>query len=173
MNAQPLALAPVQGPVFYLDEATLQQGILASRSSPRGRIMLPLHRSAEEGVQRLLNFVQPGSYIRPHLHPLPECVENIAVLSGAIGFLAYDEGGKILSKRRLSAGQPAACMVDIEQGVWHTFVPLAADTVVLEIKRGPYDASTDKRFAPWAPVEGSDEAPDWLAKTMGLFDLAK
>jgi cupin fold WbuC family metalloprotein len=170
MNAQPLALAPVQGPVFYLDEATLQQGIAASRGSPRGRIMLPLHRSAEEGVQRLLNFVQPGSYIRPHLHPLPECVENIAVLSGAIGFLVYDEGGKILSKRRLAAGQPDSCMVDIEQGVWHTFVALAADTMVLEIKRGPYNASTDKKFAPWAPVEGNQDASGWLAETVEGFE---
>ena len=169
MNAQPLALAPIDGPVFFLDEITLRQGILASRSSSRGRIMLPLHRSTGEGVQRLLNFVQPGSYIRPHLHPMPECIESIAVLAGSIGFLAYDAAGEILISRRLTAGQPASCMVDIEQGVWHTIVALAADTVVLEIKRGPYDASSDKKFASWAPSEGSPQALSWLAKTESLF----
>lgn len=135
--------------------------------------MLPLHRSAKEGVQRLLNFVQPGSYIRPHLHPMPECIENIAVLSGSIGFLAFDSAGEILMKRQLTAGQPTACIVDIEQGVWHTFVALAADTVVLEIKRGPYNASTDKEFASWAPLEGSPEASSWLAETESLFEVSR
>jgi dTDP-4-dehydrorhamnose 3,5-epimerase-like enzyme len=61
-------------------------------------------------------------------------------------------------------------MVDIEQGVWHTFVALAADTVVLEIKRGPYNASTDKKFAPWAPVEGNQDASGWLAETVEGFE---
>jgi cupin fold WbuC family metalloprotein len=170
MNDQRLALEPVEGPVFFLDEATLRKGVLSSRSSSRGRIMLPLHRSSEERVQRLLNFVQPGSYIRPHLHPMPECIENITVLSGSIGFLAFDAAGEITTRRRLTANQPASCMVDIVQGVWHTFVALAPDTVVLEIKRGPYDAATDKKFASWAPVEGGPGVADWLVETGRLFD---
>lgn len=162
MTPYPLSLPPVAGDVFVLDEAALQRGIAASRESPRRRIMLPLQRSAGDRVQRLVNFLQRSSYIRPHQHPQPGCIENIAVLQGTLVLLTYDETGVVLSAHRLTAGQPAACMVDVEQGVWHTLVPLADDTVVLEIKHGPYDAATDKRFAEWAPLEGTPEAAEWM-----------
>lgn len=165
----PLALPSPQGAVFVLDETMVRLGIRASRESPRRRIMLPMQRSTDEGVQRLVNFLQPGSYIRPHVHPKPECVENIAVLAGAIVFLTFAEDGTITSAHRLAAGNPASCMVDIEQGVWHTLVPLADDTVVLEIKRGPYDAVTDKQFAAWSPAEGSPDADAWLREMARRF----
>ena len=157
-----LSLPRAEGPVFVLNQATLEHGLEASRKSPRGRIMLPLHRSPTEGVQRLLNFLQRGSYIRPHRHPKPENVENVVVLKGEVIFLIFDAEGRTLSSHRLIAGDPTASLIDIEQGVWHTLVPLTDDSVILEIKRGPYDAATDKEFASWSPAEGTAEAGDWL-----------
>ena len=165
----PLALPRVEGPVFFLDKAHVQQGIDASRESPRKRIMLPMHRTTTEGVQRMVNYLQRDSYIKPHQHPMPECIENLAVLQGAMGVLAFDEEGNVIAAYRLVAGDAASCMIDIEQGVWHTLVPLADDTVVLEIKRGPYDAKTDKAFAKWAPDEGTPESLEWLRKMELLF----
>ena len=108
-----------------------------------------------------LNFIQRDSFLRAHRHPMPDCVECLAVLQGAMGFLTFDDAGNILTSHRLVAGDAASCMVDIEQGVWHTLVPLADDNVVLEIKRGPYDAKTDKQFAEWCPQEGTPEAAAW------------
>ena len=169
MTPSPLALPSPTGAVFFLDSVTLIAGLEASRTSPRKRIMLPMHRSDQEGVQRLINFVQLGSYIRPHLHPMPECIENVTVLAGSLGFLTFDSEGHVLTRHRLTAGDAASCMVDIEQGVWHTLVPLAPDTVVLEIKRGPYQASTDKKFAPWSPAEGTEIAQQWLAEAVASF----
>ena len=128
--------------------------------------MLRMNRSASEGVQRLVNFLHAGSYIRPHRHPMPECVENVAVLQGAAVFLIYDATGRELSRHHLVAGRADGCMIDVEQGVWHTLLPLVDDTVVLEIKRGPYDARTDKQFAPWAPEEGAPEAAEWVRAVM-------
>lgn len=131
--------------------------------------MLPMNRSTTEGVQRLVNYIQRGSYIKPHLHPMPECIENLAVLQGAMGVIVFDESGTVLEAHHLIAGDAASSMIDIEQGVWHTLVPLADDTVILEIKRGPYDAKTDKSFAPWAPDEGTPEAQAWLRRMEALF----
>ena len=169
MTPSSLALPPPDGPIFFLDSVTLTAGLEASRTSARKRIMLPMHRSDQEGVQRLINFVQLGSYIRPHLHPMPECIENVTVLAGCLGFMTFDSEGQVLTRHRLMAGNAACCMVDIEQGVWHTLVPLAPDTVVLEIKRGPYQASTDKRFAPWSPIEGTESAHQWLEEVVATF----
>jgi cupin fold WbuC family metalloprotein len=165
----PLALPRVEGRVFALDSAVLERGVRASRESPRRRIMLPIHRSPDERVQRLLNFVQQGSYARPHFHPAPQAIEHLAVIRGVLGFVVFDEHGVVLSRHRLEAGNPSSCMVDIEQGVWHTIVPLADDTVVLEIKCGPYDAKSDKVFAPWAPEENSPEAGAYLRRLEALF----
>ena len=162
MPAYPLALPDVTGDVFALDAAAIARGTEAARASPRRRIMLRVNRSGTEGVQRLVNFLQSGSYIRPHRHPAPECVENVTVLQGAVVFLIFDPHGALKSSHRLIAGRPDACMVDVEQGVWHTLVPLVDDTVVLEIKRGPYDSATDKQFATWAPAEGTPEAEAWV-----------
>jgi cupin fold WbuC family metalloprotein len=165
----PLALPRVEGPVFVLNKEHLQQGINASRESPRKRIMLPMHRTTTEGVQRMVNYLQRDSYIKPHQHPMPECIENLAVLQGAMGVLAFDEEGNVLEAHRLVANDAASCMIDIEQGVWHTLVPLADDTVVLEIKRGPYDAKTDKAFAKWAPDEGTPESLAWLKAIIAKY----
>jgi cupin fold WbuC family metalloprotein len=124
--------------------------------------MMQVHRSDTEGVQRLLNFMQRGSYARPHCHPAPENVETVCVLQGMVGFVVFDADGAIRSAHRLVAGDAGSSLVDIEPGTWHTVVPLADDTVVLEIKRGPYDAATDKTFAAWAPEEGSEAARGYL-----------
>ncbi len=59
-------------------------------------------------------------------------------------------------------------MIDIETRVWHGVLALAADTVILEIKRGPYD-DRDKVFADWAPEEDSEEAPAYLNWLVNLF----
>ena len=44
-----------------------------------------------------------------------------------------------------------------------------ANIVLLEIKRGPYDAKTDKQFAEWCPREGTPEAAEWLKIMQAKF----
>lgn len=158
----PSNLPRAAGPAFALDEPTIGSGIAAARESPRRRIIMKVHRSDTEGVQRLLNFMLRGSYARPHCHPAPESIETVAVLQGTVGFLVFAATGAVRSAHRLAAGQAGSCLVDIEPGVWHTIVPLTEDALVLEIKRGPYHAAADKVFAPWAPAEESPEAPGYL-----------
>jgi len=169
MNPNPLSLPGPTGPVFALDETWLQRGLDASRTSPRRRIIIPLQRRPE-GTQRLLNFIQPGSYIRPHCHPLPEHAECITVLRGCLGVMMFSPEGKIEGKWRLEAGRASSCLVDLDHGVWHGIVALAADCVMLEAKRGPYNPLVDKKFAEWAPEEDSAGAGDCLRGFESVFD---
>lgn len=159
-----LALPNVTGDLFTLDDELIQTGIRESSNSPRKRMILPIHRSQGDLVQRMLNFFQPGTYVTPHLHPRDSASETILVLRGSLGFLLLDENGGILEKRRLEAGS----LIDIVPSVWHTMVALEPDTVILEIKRGPYDDS-DKIFADWAPGEGTPEAGELLREYEVLF----
>jgi cupin fold WbuC family metalloprotein len=156
-----VALDTPAGPVVWLDAARIAEGIVASRQSPRRRMMAPIQRSPEAPVQRLLNILQPGSYVQPHLHPRAQGSETVLVMQGAIAFFIFDENGGITESRRLAAGTPGL-LVDIEPNVWHTFAATAPDTVVLEIKGGPYDREHDKVFAAWAPEETAPDAPAYL-----------
>jgi len=130
-------------------------------------MLLPIHREGEDLVQRMINFMQPGTYIQAHQHPRDWATETILVMSGTLGFLTFDEAGKALTVSRLGVGE----LIDIEARVWHGVLALAPDTVILEIKRGPYD-DTDKVFAEWAPAENSAEAAAYLSWLLSLFPEA-
>jgi len=160
----PLALPNPTGPVFCLSPELWAEGLAESRLSPRRRMLLPIHRQQEDLVQRMMNFLQPGTYVRGHQHPRVWASETILVLSGELGFVVFDEEGNPLEVHRLGVGG----LIDIEARVWHGVLALAADTVILEIKRGPYD-DRDKVFADWAPEEDSEEAPAYLNWLVNLF----
>jgi cupin fold WbuC family metalloprotein len=155
-----LAFDNVTGPVFTLTDELIQQGIRGSRESDRRRIILPIHRVQNAEVQRMINFLQPGTYIRPHKHPLNHATESLVLIQGAILFFTFSDIGEVETKRRVDS-KPLSGVLDIEPNVWHSFIVLEPDTILFECKRGPYDAETDKIFAPWAPEEGSDEADGW------------
>jgi hypothetical protein len=40
----------------------------------------------------------------------------------------------------------------------------APDTVIFEVKKGPYNPETDKKFASWSPEEGSPDVKKFLAR---------
>ncbi len=121
--------------------------------------MQPVQRSQEARVQRLLNFLQPGTYVQPHCHPLPHATESMCLLSGALDVLIFKENGSLINRIPLTMESP---LIDIEPGTWHGLIVREADTVIFEVKQGPYDPSTDKTFATWAPPEHSPEAPAYL-----------
>ncbi len=168
MPDSPTALPPVSGDVFHLSEELLGLGIAAAHNSPRRRIILPIHRNQDALVQRMFNFMLPGTYVQPHLHPREGAIETMMVLRGALGFVLFDEQGNIVNHWQLEAGTPSA-LLDIEPKLWHGMVILEPDTVILEIKRGPYDAEHDKIFATWAPAEGDDDATTYREKLETLF----
>jgi len=155
------ALPNPVGPVFSLPPQLLIEGKAASRESPRLRVMQPVQRNQEARVQRLLNFLQPGTYVQPHCHPLPHAIESMCLLSGALDVLIFDQDGTPTARYPLNRQLP---LIDIEPGTWHGLIVRAADTVIFEIKHGPYDPNTDKTFASWAPPEGSPDAPKYLSK---------
>ncbi len=160
-RAMRLAFPNPTGPVFKLTPELICQGKIESRESPRRRIILPIHREQEDLVQRMVNFLQPGTYIRAHQHPRVAASETIVVTSGVLGFVTFDSRGEILTADRL----PTGGLVDIVAGVWHTVVALEEDTIIIEIKRGPY-SEEDKVFAEWAPLEGSEGASAYLTSLM-------
>ena len=157
-----------QGAVVYVTRALL--GDLARRAAenPRGRINHNFHEPSD-GYQRMLNVIQPGSYIRPHAHLEQSKSESFVVLKGAIGFFRFSPDGEVLEACRLGPGHDAVG-VDLHPGVWHTFLALEPDTVVFEGKNGPYDPATDKTFPDWAPAEGDSAAQGYAQGLLAALD---
>lgn len=164
----PRALEPPPGPVSLLTGELMSKAVEMSRRSPRRRVILPLHPSHTDTLHRMLNACQPGTYVQPHRHLAPPKAESILVLRGAIGVVVFDAGGRITQEFLLKASSDTFG-VDLHPGVYHTFVILEPDTVLFEVKPGPYQEATDKDFAAWAPVEGSIEARRFLEALVGRF----
>ncbi len=164
MNKHRLALDNVSEPVFSLDEGYWEKGLQASRESPRKRMILPVHRKQDALVQRMFNFLQPGTYIRPHRHPGNGATESLVVLNGLIDFFIFGDTGKILNHTLI--GGITDSVLDIEPNIWHTFIVREKDTVLFEVKKGPYNPMTDKEFASWAPEEYTSESVKYLSNLM-------
>ena len=148
-------MTPSVSRIRVLDGTHLAATAEAARRSPRLRANLNVHPAMDDPVQRFLNVFQPGTYVRPHHHE-PHRFELFLVVAGRAGVLTFDDEGRVLEHTVVSPRDRWA--VEVPGGVWHTVVSLAADTMLFEIKPGPFRPMEDKDFAPWAPREGTPEA---------------
>jgi cupin fold WbuC family metalloprotein len=163
----PVALPPPEGNINVIGAGFIARAVEMSRQSPRKRIILPFHKHHEDPLHRMLNAIQPSSYIRPHRHKTPPKAECIVVLRGAVRYIAFRDSGEIDLHRVLAVTSPDIG-VDTEPGVFHTYLALVPDTVLFEVKPGPYEPASAKDFAPWAPAEGSPEASAYLERLRAL-----
>jgi cupin fold WbuC family metalloprotein len=147
--------------VVLLTEALVERTLVASRESPRRRALLPFHKDHDELLHRMFNALQPGTYVRPHRHLRSHKHEVFLLLRGALDFVIHSEDGQIESAHRLIAGS-AQFGIDIPPSAYHSLIVRAPDTVVYEVKEGPYAALDDKDFASWAPAEGSPEVKAYM-----------
>jgi cupin fold WbuC family metalloprotein len=113
----------------------------------------------EEPVHRLLNALEPGTYVRPHRHLDPNKAETAIAVAGEIGVLLFDDSGAVLESRVLTPGG-SDLGVQMPAGAWHTFVALAPGSVFFETKAGPWAPPTPEETAAWSPAEGTPEAAD-------------
>ncbi len=151
-----------------IDNCLLDCVSAQAKEAPRLRKNHNLHASPDEPCNRLLNAIEPGSYIRPHRHLDPAKDESVVILRGMLGVIIFDDSGAVIRKALLAPGSEAVA-VNIGSGVLHTFVSLEENTVFFEAKAGPYQAVTSEEFASWAPPEGSQEAIDYLETLKKLW----
>ena len=148
--------------VARIDLALVRRKAEDARSNPRRREIHVLHRGDADTLHRMLNALQPGTYVRPHRHVEPPKAEAFVVLQGAAAFVPFlDDGAIDVEGLSLLHRERGALGVDCRAGVWHSFLALEPDTVLYEVKPGPYDAAADKDFAPWAPPEGTPEGDSY------------
>lgn len=126
------------------------------------------HAHEGDACQRLLNAIEPGSYVQPHRHLAPGQDESCVVLRGRLGILLFDERGQVTQKAVAEPGGELFGLT-IPAGTFHTLIALAPGSVFFEAKAGPYRPLSDAERAAFAPREGEPAAERRLAELAALF----
>jgi len=139
-----------------------------AQSSPRKRRNHNFHSDDAAMCHRLLNAIEPDSYVAPHRHLDPNKDETILLLSGRLGIIFFDDSGRVTGDAVLD---PAASRfgVTIPAGVYHSLVSLAIGTVFFEAKAGPYQPLSEEERAMWAPLENDSAATAFLTTLLKRF----
>lgn len=122
------------------------------------------HSSLDENPHRLLNILWRDTYITPHRHSNPPKCETFLILEGAAKVVLFHDDGTPDSVHHLSAPSRGDVWgIDLAPALWHTIVAVSECAVCFEVKPGPWEATTDKDFAPWAPRENAEGWKEYLA----------
>jgi cupin fold WbuC family metalloprotein len=138
--------------VITIDNRLLEELTARAADSPRRRANHNFHLRLDDPVQRLLNAIEPGTYIRPQRHAEPETFEIIYVVRGTAALLLFNEQGVVTERFDLTAIGPVRG-AEIPPGTWHTIASCESGTVFFEVKQGPYVPPHGTNVAAWAPPE--------------------
>ena len=110
--------------------------------SDRKRMNYDLRTSSNDGSQRMLNALLPGSIVPIHRHPKSN--ENVILLCGKLVEVIYDAEGNETERIHLdpSVGN-FGCVVPV--GAWHT-VEVLEPSVIYEAKDGKYGEDGSETF---------------------------
>ncbi|GAB1418765.1 WbuC family cupin fold metalloprotein [Bacteroidales bacterium] len=146
--------------MIKIDEAFIENVSQQAKATARRRMNYNFHHHDSDTLQRMLNAMEPDTYIRPHKHELPDKSEAFFCLRGRILVVEFDDKGNISDYIVLDAAQGNfGC--EIAPRSWHSIISLESGSVAYEVKDGPYDPAVDKHFATWAPPEGHPNALDF------------
>ena len=108
-----------------------------ARENPRLRMNYNIHESLDEPVHKLINSLQPGTIMPIHRHLHPPKKETFVLLTGKLEVLKYNDD-KTIVERHIMTKENGNIICEILPDEWHSFNVIAHDTVILEIKQGPY-----------------------------------
>lgn len=151
-------MAKDQAPMLTWNE--ISEGICLAKSSDRKRFPKLLHKPGDD-FNAVFNFIMYDSYMQPHMHPGNEKIEHIYIVEGRVAALFFDDKGYIKECTILESGGIELIVVPAFK--WHTYVMLSDHAVTYETMMGVYKPETWKRFANWAPQEGTQESIEYRA----------
>ena len=116
-----------------LDNLTAQ-----AKASSRLRMAYDLRNTPDDGSQRMLNALEPGTMMPIHRHLGSS--ETCVGIRGHFEEYFYDEKGNLTDTIDMV---PGGVVLNIEKGQWHSLRCLESGTVLLEAKDGAYQQPTE------------------------------
>ena len=120
---------------MIIDHELLDSLSAKAQASPRLRMNFDLRNSPEDGSQRMLNALEPGTVLPIHRHRATS--ETVVILRGRIQWVFYDGDGNETERVTLDADGDLR-MLNVERDRWHSLVCLESGSVLFESKDGPY-----------------------------------
>ncbi len=151
--------------MIKINETLLNKTSKKGEVSIRKRANHNFHKQPSDLLQRMLNAGEPGTYIRPHKHDDPPKREVFLLLRGKAVVIEFNDNGNI-SEHEILSHENGCYGVEIKPGNYHSFIILEKNSVFYEIKDGPYNPESDKKFADWAPEEGDTAAQEFMKKIL-------
>ena len=74
-----------------ITEQLLDETTARAKVNPRLRMNYNFHEDLDDPVNRLLNAMEPGTYLRPHRHLNPDKDEVFLLLRGKAAVFIFDE----------------------------------------------------------------------------------
>ena len=118
---------------MIIDHHILDNLTAQAKASPRLRMNLDLRNSSEDGSQRMLNAIEPGTVMPIHRHRTSS--ETVVCLRGHFEEYFYDSEGKLTDTIDMV---PGGTLINVPIGQWHSLKSLESGTVLLECKDGKY-----------------------------------
>ena len=140
-----------------------------SKSTCKFRQHLNVHKSYHEPCQRLFNAICMDSYIRPHRHLLDRKTECLIAVRGMMALIVFDDKGEVIETIRFGTEKfynetLGCCGVELSPETWHTVISINSESILFEVKSGPFEPALAKELAAWAPEEKSQESMMYLSK---------
>ena len=117
-----------------VDEKLLNKVSEEAKASPRLRMNYNFHEDLGDKCQRLLNALEPGTMMPIHHHKVDEM---FVVLRGRLNVTIHNDEGEVIQSVELSPSL-GNYAVNIKAGEWHSLTCEEPNTVIMEVKEGPY-----------------------------------
>lgn len=122
---------------MVVSQAVLDEQTAQAKASSWLRMNMDLRNGPEDGSQRMLNAIEPGSPLPIHRHKYTS--ETVVCLRGRFVEEFYDELERICTDAiDLTPGGPIF-LVNVPAGQWHTVRALESGSMLLEMKDGKYE----------------------------------
>lgn len=124
-----------------ITQALLDKLTAEAKANPRLRMNLDLRNGAEDQSQRMLNAIEPDSVVPIHRHQ--KSSETVVCLRGRVVEEYYDELERRCTEAiELSPNGPVVAL-NIPAGQWHTLRSIESGSVILEVKDGAYEPTSE------------------------------
>lgn len=131
---------------MIIDKDLIERLFELAEVNPRKRVNYDMRTSPEDGSQRMLNAMLPGTEVPIHRHPNSN--ENVILITGRMDEVLYEksDGGGLKEVERFHlcpAEGRYGCQVS--KGVWHT-VEVIEPSVIYEAKNGNYGEDGSENY---------------------------
>ena len=126
---------------MVIDNKVLDELSAKAKASPRLRMNLDLRNSENDGSQRMLNAIEPGSPERIHRHQ--HTSETVVCIRGRVVEEFYDDLERICTDSIVLTPNGPNVAINIPAGQWHSIRAVESGSVVLSCKDGRYEPLSD------------------------------